>query len=150
MFFCAEFDDGEPLMELLQVLGGVRRGLLNRIAEAVRHRIEPLVDRVLKLRLPIAQHPDHRFEALRRGILRLHQAVHRIGFRLRRSTAAHHHNGRDGNSGNRHNDGNTGKDRKHLGHPATLCDSHGAERRANGHSWSSLPAQRHKAPESAD
>jgi hypothetical protein len=47
------------------------RRLLQGFAEPVRDVIEPLVDRVLQLRLPVAEHADHGFEPLRGGPLRL-------------------------------------------------------------------------------
>ena len=75
-------DHREPLVELLQVLGRVQLGLFQRIAEPVRDRIEPLIDRVLQLRLAVADHADHGFEP-RRGIgLRPRQFGHHRGLRI--------------------------------------------------------------------
>ena len=56
MFFCARSITASRSCELLQILGGALLGLLQRIAEPVRNRIEPLVDRVLELRLAVGQH----------------------------------------------------------------------------------------------
>ena len=61
--FLRPVDDGKPLMQLLQVLGGALRGLVQRIAKPVRDRIEPLVDEMLQLRLALRQQPDHRLHA---------------------------------------------------------------------------------------
>ena len=71
--FLRAVDDGKPLVQLFQIVGSMLRGLLQRIAEPVRDRIEPLVDRVLNLRLPIGQHSDHRLKPRRAVTLRLHQ-----------------------------------------------------------------------------
>ena len=119
-------DDGKPLVQLLQMLRRVRRGLLQRIAEPVRHRIEPLVDGVLKLRLPLAQHLDHGLEALPGGALRLRQLGHDGGLRLRRISAAPEHDNERRDRGQSHDNGHNREQRQHLGHRVTLCNSQAA------------------------
>ena len=52
-------DDREALGELLQILGCALLGLLERIAQPMRDRIEPLVDGMGELRLAFRQHADH-------------------------------------------------------------------------------------------
>ena len=56
-------DDCEPLVELLQVLNRMlaRRG--HGLIEMVRHRIETLVDRAMKLGLAAGEHVAHRLDA---------------------------------------------------------------------------------------
>ena len=56
-------DDREPLVQLLQVLDRVLGRALHRLAEAVRHRVEPLVDRALERALPAGQHVAHGLQA---------------------------------------------------------------------------------------
>ena len=124
--FLRGVDDGEPLVQLLQMLAGVRRGLLQRIAEPVRHRLEPLVDRGLQLRLAVAEHPDHGFEALPGGALRLRQFGHDGGLRLRRIAAAPEHDNQRRDRGQSHDNGHNREERQHLGHRVTLCDSQAA------------------------
>jgi hypothetical protein len=92
-------------------------------AEPGRHRFEPLVDRGLQLRLPVAEHPDHGFETLPRGALRLRQLGHDGGLRLRRPPAAPEHDDKRRDRGQSHDNGHNREERQHLGHRVTLCDS---------------------------
>ena len=85
--------------------------------------LEPLVDCGLQLRLAVAEHPDHGFEALPRGALRLRQLGHDGGLRLRWSTAAPEHDNERRDRGQSHDHGHNREDRQYLGHRVTLCDS---------------------------
>ena len=53
-------DDGEPFVQFGQVLGGLLRAGVHRLAEPVRHRIEPFVDVARQFSLPSGQHVAHR------------------------------------------------------------------------------------------
>jgi hypothetical protein len=91
--FLGAVDDGQTLVELLQVLGCAQLGFLKRIAEPVRNRIEPLIDRVLQLGLAAGEHADHGFEP-RRGIdLRAGQFGHDSGLRIRAIARPPEHHG---------------------------------------------------------
>ena len=56
-------DDAEPLMQHAQQVHGVARGLLHRLADAMGHRIQPLVDRARHLGLAAGQRLAHRVDA---------------------------------------------------------------------------------------
>ena len=56
-------DDAEPLMQHAQAVHGVARGRFHRLADAVGHRIEPLVDRARHLGLPAGQRLRHGVDA---------------------------------------------------------------------------------------
>ncbi len=92
-------DDGEPLVELLQVFRRAQLGLFERIAEPVRHRIEPLVDGMAEMVLRLGEQADHGLEPRRRVGLRPRQVGHgrhrsavaaaaRAGWRVRHTMIA--------------------------------------------------------------
>ena len=56
-------DDAEPLVQHAQRVHGAARGLLHRLADAVGHRIEPLVDRARHVGLAPGQRLSHRIDA---------------------------------------------------------------------------------------
>ncbi len=56
-------DDAEPLMQHAQRIHGVARGLLHRLADAMGHRIKPLVDGARHLGLAAGQRLPHRIDA---------------------------------------------------------------------------------------
>ena len=62
MFFCAEFDHRQPRVQLLQMIGGVLGRGLHRLAEVLRHRVEPRVHGLLQLRVRILQPAAHGIE----------------------------------------------------------------------------------------
>ena len=59
-------DDHQPLIELLQALDGVLPARGHGLVEMMRHRIEPLVDRAMKLSLSSGEQVAHAFDAYRR------------------------------------------------------------------------------------
>ena len=62
MFFCAEFDHRQPRMQLLQMLGGVLGRRFHRLAEVLRHRVEPGVHGLLQLDVRVLQPTAHGIE----------------------------------------------------------------------------------------
>ena len=56
-------DDAEPLMQHAQAVHGVAGGVLHRLANAMAHRIQPLVDRARHLGLTARQRLTHRTDA---------------------------------------------------------------------------------------
>ena len=55
-------DDAEPLMQHAQAVHGVAGGGFHRLADPVRHRIQPLVDRARHLGLAADQRLRHRVD----------------------------------------------------------------------------------------
>ncbi len=55
-------DDAEPFMQHAQAVHGVARGRFHRLADPVRHRIQPLVDRARHLGLAAHQRLRHRVD----------------------------------------------------------------------------------------
>ena len=55
-------DHGEPRVQLLQMIGGVLGRGLHRLAEVLRHRVEPRVHGLLQLRMRILQPAAHGIE----------------------------------------------------------------------------------------
>ncbi len=109
-------DHRKPLGELLQIFGGALLGLFQRIAEPVRNRIQPLVDRVLKLRLAVGQHPDRAFEPRRRLGLRpceigKRRALCRCGL-----AGTQQHDRHDGKRRAGNDDGDDGDNQGAFGH----------------------------------
>ena len=105
-------DDGEPLVELGEVRHRALGLLLHRLAEAMRHRIEPLGDRARQLRLTAGQHLAHGVHAAGRLGLHAHDLGHAL-FELsgvdvvaRRLDPAHARRARQ-------HDGDRGKQREH-------------------------------------
>ena len=137
-------DDGEPLVELLQILGGVLRGLLQRIAEPVRDRIEPLVDRLLQLRLALLQRSDHALQPRHRVALLPRQIGHdRFGRRprLRARQSKKNSAAQAAKAAMTATTARTGTISVIGNFPGNLRDSPPAERRANGHIRSRPRAQ---------
>ena len=64
-------DDAEPLVQHAQAVHGVARGRFHRLADAVGHRIQPLVDRARHLGLAAGQRLPHRIDAAGGLVLRL-------------------------------------------------------------------------------
>ena len=62
-FFCALSMTREPLVQHAQAVHGVCAWSLHRLADAVGHRIEPLVDRARHLGLAAGQRLAHRVDA---------------------------------------------------------------------------------------
>ncbi len=62
MFFCAEFDYRQPRVQLLQMLGGMFGGGLHRLAEVLRHRVEPRIHRLLQIGMRVLQPAAHGVE----------------------------------------------------------------------------------------
>ena len=56
-------DHRQPRVQLLQMIGGVLGRGLHRLAEVLRHRVEPLVHGLLQLRLRAGQQVAHGLDA---------------------------------------------------------------------------------------
>ena len=56
-------DDAEPFMQHAQAVHGVARGRFHRLADPVRHRIQPLIDRSRHLGLAAGQRLGHGVDA---------------------------------------------------------------------------------------
>ena len=71
-------DHREALVQLRQIVGGLLRGRLHRLAEPVRHGVEPLVHRVLQFGLLGVQHLAHRQHLAGRLRLQARDLVHAL------------------------------------------------------------------------
>ena len=65
MFFCAPSITASRSLSFGEVLHRVLRRGLHRLADAVRHRVEPFGHRARKLRLPAGEHLAHGVHAPR-------------------------------------------------------------------------------------
>ena len=62
-FLCALSMMPEPLVQHAQAVHGVARGLLHRLADAMRHRIQPLIDRAGHVGLLAGERLPHLVDA---------------------------------------------------------------------------------------